>query len=137
MDREHARGGFRYLSLVNNGTGDVELAGLSVYFTAAPTQDLQAYKGFFHSNDELLNRIWYAGAYTNRKCYSTHGSLCLSCLFVCNPRSPGRDLVKKLVEDRWHDGVLTQRAQFGTSIVSFSSKRHSMLTTIAAQRFVI
>lgn len=69
VDREHARGGFRYLSLVNNGTGDIELAGLSVYFTAAPTQDLQAYKGYFHSNDELINRIWYAGAYTNRKFY--------------------------------------------------------------------
>ncbi|CAN8102185.1 unnamed protein product [Discula destructiva] len=67
-DREHARGAFRYLSLVNNGTGDVELTGLSVYFTAAPTQDLQNYAGYFHSNDELINRIWYAGAYTNQLC---------------------------------------------------------------------
>lgn len=65
-DREHARGAFRYLSLVNNGTGDIELTGLSVYFTAAPTQSLQDYKGYFHSDDELLNRVWYAGAYTTR-----------------------------------------------------------------------
>ena len=26
--------------------------------------NLQAYQGYFHSNDELLNRIWYSGAYT-------------------------------------------------------------------------
>lgn len=71
VNREHARGGFRYLSLVNNGTGDVELTGVSVYFTAAPTQDLQNYAGYFHTNDELVNRVWYAGAYTNRK-YRSH-----------------------------------------------------------------
>jgi len=35
---------------------------ISTYFTAAPVQDLRDYKGYFHSNDELLNRIWYAGA---------------------------------------------------------------------------
>lgn len=68
VDRDHARGAFRYLSLVNNGTGDIVLEGLSIYFTAAPTQDLQSsYTGYFHSNDELINRIWYAGAYTNRE----------------------------------------------------------------------
>lgn len=67
VDRERARGGFRYLSLINNGTGSIQLAGVSVYFTAAPTQDLQAYKGYFHSDDETLNRVWYAGAYTNRE----------------------------------------------------------------------
>lgn len=68
VDRVYARGGFRYLTLVNNGTGDIDLTGVSVYFTAAPTQDLQAYTGYFHSNDELVNRIWYAGAYTNQLC---------------------------------------------------------------------
>lgn len=67
VDRDHARGGFRYLSLINNGTSTITLEGLSVYFTAAPTQDLRAYQGYFHSNDELLNRVWYAGAYTNRE----------------------------------------------------------------------
>lgn len=66
--REYARGGFRYLTLVNNGTGDIELKGVSVHYTAAPTQDLKAYTGYFHSNDELINRVWYAGAYTNQLC---------------------------------------------------------------------
>ncbi|ROW02317.1 hypothetical protein VSDG_02557 [Cytospora chrysosperma] len=66
--REYARGGFRYLTLVNNGTSDIDITGVSVIFTAAPTQDLKAYTGYFHSNDELINRIWYAGAYTNQLC---------------------------------------------------------------------
>ncbi|POS80562.1 hypothetical protein DHEL01_v201024 [Diaporthe helianthi] len=68
VERKYARGGFRYLTLVNNGTADIQLSGLSVIYTAAPAQDLQAYTGYFHSNDELLNRIWYAGAYTNQLC---------------------------------------------------------------------
>lgn len=71
VDREHARGAYRYLSLINNGTGEIVLTSLSVYFTAAPTQDLESsYSGYFHTNDELINRIWYAGAYTNRECSS-------------------------------------------------------------------
>lgn len=94
VGREYARGGFRYLSLINNGTGDIELAGLSVYFTAAPTQDLQAYSGYFHSNDELLNRVWYAGAYTNRESALLHlllnmsirGSLCFFSEAACSER---------------------------------------------------
>ncbi|KAF3767680.1 family 78 glycoside hydrolase [Cryphonectria parasitica EP155] len=68
VDRKHARGGYRYLSLKNNGTGDIELTGLAVYYTASPTSDLQGYTGYFHSDDELINRVWYAGAYTNQLC---------------------------------------------------------------------
>lgn len=71
VERKHARGGFRYLSVINNGTVEVELSELSVSFTAAPTQDLQDYTGYFNSNDELLNRVWYAGAYTNRMCFQS------------------------------------------------------------------
>jgi len=38
---------------------------VTVYFTPAPTlSDLRAYRGSFRSNDDLLNRVWYAGAYT-------------------------------------------------------------------------
>lgn len=29
---------------------------------------LRAYTGYFHCNDDLINRIWYAGAYTNQLC---------------------------------------------------------------------
>lgn len=78
VDREHARGGYRYLSLINNGTDEIVLTGLSVYFTAAPTQDLQSsYTGYFHTNDELINRVWYAGAYTNREYIPEKHKLCV------------------------------------------------------------
>jgi hypothetical protein len=59
------RGGFRYLTVGLTTNGAVELTGVSLQFTAAPTlADLRAYQGSFESNDDLLNRIWYAGAYT-------------------------------------------------------------------------
>ncbi|KGO69255.1 Six-hairpin glycosidase [Penicillium italicum] len=64
--KKHNRGGFRYMTVVSNTTATVSLNRVTVNFTAAPTQDLRAYTGYFHSNDELLNRIWYAGAYTNQ-----------------------------------------------------------------------
>ena len=38
---------------------------MTLYFTPAPTlSDLRAYRGSFRSNDDLINRVWYAGAYT-------------------------------------------------------------------------
>jgi hypothetical protein len=61
VDRIHERGAFRYLSLVSNTTAKIQVTSISTNFTAAPVQDLRAYRGYFHSNDELLNRIWYAG----------------------------------------------------------------------------
>lgn len=76
LDRDHERGGFRYLSLISNTSDTINLSAVSVDFTAAPKmEDLQGYTGYFHSNDELLNRIWYAGAYTNQLCTidPTHG----------------------------------------------------------------
>ncbi|THX36416.1 bacterial alpha-L-rhamnosidase domain-containing protein [Aureobasidium pullulans] len=69
VDRQHERGGFRYLSLIHNTTGDIEITEVTVEFTPSPTtDDLRNYTGFFHSDDELLNRIWYAGAYTIQMC---------------------------------------------------------------------
>lgn len=63
---KHNRGGFRYMTVVSNTTETVSLNRVLLNFTAAPTQKLDEYTGYFHSNDELLNRIWYAGAYTNQ-----------------------------------------------------------------------
>jgi hypothetical protein len=63
VDRYHERGAFRYLSLVSNYNGTIEVTSVETNFTAAPVQDLRAYKGYFHCNDELLNRIWYAGTH--------------------------------------------------------------------------
>ena len=62
---EKLRGGFRYLTIGLETSGSVELTGVTIYFTPAPTlADLRAYRGSFRSNDDLLNRVWYAGAYT-------------------------------------------------------------------------
>ncbi len=59
------RGGFRYLTLFLDGPGYVDISGVSLHFTAAPLQsDPAAYKGWFLSNDNTLNKVWYAGAYT-------------------------------------------------------------------------
>lgn len=58
---EFDRGSFRYLSLVSNSSVPVVVTSVAVNFTAAPTQELQDYSGYFHSDDDLLNRIWYAG----------------------------------------------------------------------------
>ncbi len=61
------RGGFRYLTLFTEGGSDiaVTIQNISLEISYAPTwSDLRAYGGYFYSSDDLLNRIWYAGAYT-------------------------------------------------------------------------
>ncbi|MFC5827343.1 MGH1-like glycoside hydrolase domain-containing protein [Nonomuraea insulae] len=65
MPTAQQRGGFRYLTVFLDTSGWVDLKGVSLAFTAAPGKVNPAdYANFFHSNDDLLNRIWYAGAYT-------------------------------------------------------------------------
>lgn len=59
------RGGFRYLTVTDEGPGTIDLQGVSVQITFAPgMKNLRDYPNYFVSNDNLLNRIWYAGAYT-------------------------------------------------------------------------
>ena len=44
---------------------------MAVTFTAMPhyaSDALQAYTGYFHCENEQLNRVWYAGAYTDQLC---------------------------------------------------------------------
>ncbi|KAL9620008.1 MAG: hypothetical protein Q9160_005385 [Pyrenula sp. 1 TL-2023] len=70
-DKDHQRGGFRYMNVYHNTTGSVGISSLSIQFTAVPQlqEDQMAnYTGYFHSNDDKLNRVWYAGAYTNQLC---------------------------------------------------------------------
>ncbi len=65
MPSDKLRGGFRYLTLFLNSSGWVDINGVSLNFTAEPAMsDLAAYPNYFYSNDNLLNQIWYAGAYT-------------------------------------------------------------------------
>ncbi|KAE8331995.1 Six-hairpin glycosidase [Aspergillus sergii] len=67
MPDESLRGGFRYLSvfLVTEDQVSVDVDAVSLEIGFQPTwSNLRAYQGYFHSNDDLLNRIWYGGAYT-------------------------------------------------------------------------
>jgi hypothetical protein len=77
----HDRGGFRYLNVYHNTTGNVTLSHLQTYFTAMPhfpDDGIGKYTGYFHSNDEKLNRVWYAGTY-----FYPFLSLCMKgCQFV-------------------------------------------------------
>ena len=61
---QHTRGAFRYLTLSTNATGNLSIRDVTVAFDAAPDRPPCQYAGSFVSNDHLLNRIWYAGAYT-------------------------------------------------------------------------
>ncbi|PWY76311.1 hypothetical protein BO70DRAFT_388634 [Aspergillus heteromorphus CBS 117.55] len=61
------RGGFRYLSLflITSGNVSVQIEDVSLEIGFQPTwSNLKAYQGYFHSDDDLLNKIWYSGAYT-------------------------------------------------------------------------
>ena len=56
---EKQRGGFRYLTVVNLGTGPLSINDLWVHFAAMPHWEddaLRSYTGWFHSEDEKLNR---------------------------------------------------------------------------------
>jgi hypothetical protein len=65
MPSDKLRGGFRYLTLFLNSSGWVDINGVSLHFTAEPAMsNPAAYPDYFYSNDSLLNKIWYAGAYT-------------------------------------------------------------------------
>lgn len=65
LEDPELRGGYRYLTLFLDGPGWVEVDDVAMRFTAAQGQeDLDDYRGHFLSSDHLLNKIWYAGAYT-------------------------------------------------------------------------
>lgn len=65
------RGGFRYLTVFLVAEGDnnndlvVTLRNVTLDIAFQPTwPNLHAYQGYFDCDDPVLNRIWYAGAYT-------------------------------------------------------------------------
>ncbi|KAK8230650.1 putative alpha-L-rhamnosidase B [Phyllosticta capitalensis] len=110
MPDRNLRGGFRYMTLFLDD--DVTAAGVSVDVGSIeleigfqPTwSNLRAYGGYFKSSDELLNRIWYAGAYTLQT--------------NCAPVNTGR--VYPLVPYGWrNDGLLGN----GTTIIMDGAKR--------------
>jgi hypothetical protein len=65
MPQASLRGGFRYLTLFANSAGPIAIDHVSLAISFAPSMaSLRAYGNYFYSSDPLLNRIWYAGAYT-------------------------------------------------------------------------
>ncbi|KAL1986285.1 hypothetical protein VTN96DRAFT_6653 [Rasamsonia emersonii] len=68
MPDDKLRGGFRYLTaflMTTSNSTSIDITDVSLEIAFQPTwSNLRAYQGYFHSNDELLNRIWYSGAYT-------------------------------------------------------------------------
>lgn len=65
MPDENLRGGFRYMTIFASKDMDVKIHNVSVEIAFQPTwKNLRAYQGYFHSSDDLLNKIWYSGAYT-------------------------------------------------------------------------
>ncbi|OQE30470.1 hypothetical protein PENFLA_c003G06452 [Penicillium flavigenum] len=67
MPDKYLRGGFRYLTvfLLTDDSTSVQIDDLTLELAFKPTwSNLRAYQGYFHCSDELLNRIWYSGAYT-------------------------------------------------------------------------
>lgn len=67
MPDEQLRGGFRYMTLFLAGaSSSVTINNVSLELSFQPTwSNLRAYQGYFHSNDDLLNKIWYSGAYVS------------------------------------------------------------------------
>ncbi|EPS40073.1 hypothetical protein H072_6116 [Dactylellina haptotyla CBS 200.50] len=72
FDKIYVRGAYKYMTIwVNENTTYQDtapswtLTDLWVPYAAMPHfENPKAYTGYFHSSDNLLNRIWYAGAYT-------------------------------------------------------------------------
>lgn len=69
MEDKKLRGGFRYLTVFlltkANETTTLSINDVTLEIAFHPTwSNLRAYQGYFHCNDEELNKIWYSGAYT-------------------------------------------------------------------------
>jgi Bacterial alpha-L-rhamnosidase 6 hairpin glycosidase domain/F5/8 type C domain len=65
MPQAKLRGGFRYLTLFDESGGPISLDSVTLAISFAPSMaNLRDYANYFYSSDPLLNRIWYAGAYT-------------------------------------------------------------------------
>lgn len=67
MPDKSLRGGFRYLTLFLKTTDNstMSINDIKLELSIQPTWSyLQSYQGYFYSSDDLLNKIWYAGAYT-------------------------------------------------------------------------
>jgi Bacterial alpha-L-rhamnosidase C-terminal domain/Bacterial alpha-L-rhamnosidase 6 hairpin glycosidase domain len=59
----YLQGGERFERIALTTPGTITLRGVGIHFTAFLAHP-SSYQGWFLSSDNLLNRLWYAGAYT-------------------------------------------------------------------------
>ena len=57
------QGGYRYQLITMDLPGSITISDISTQMTA-PLRSADGYSGHFLSDSDMLNRIWYAGAYT-------------------------------------------------------------------------
>ncbi|HEX4458205.1 MAG TPA: alpha-L-rhamnosidase, partial [Polyangia bacterium] len=64
-DAKYLRGGFRYLTVFLTSAGPVDLSGVSLAYSPDPERTIpNQYPNYFYSNDDIVNKAWYSGAYT-------------------------------------------------------------------------
>lgn len=99
------RGAFRYLTLWS--TGEATFSNLLVYMNCMPSlNELSDYSGYFLSNDEFANKIWYAGAYTVQ--------------LLTIPLTTGRRNDAVMKNRTWTNDV---RSGFGEEVLTDGAKR--------------
>lgn len=65
LPKKYLRGGFRYLTIFLKSKGPLKIDSVVLDYSAAPLMEYpNRYPNYFYSNDELINKIWYSGAYT-------------------------------------------------------------------------
>lgn len=132
----HDRGGFRYLNVYHNTTGNVSLSQLQTYFTAMPhypDDSIGNYTGYFHSNDDKINRVWYAGKSLQTRIFDQSMLMCNVGAYtnqLCTiPSTSGNSLVDLDATDPntptywWSNSTLTN----GTSAFVDGAKRDKLI----------
>ena len=60
---------YTYVTVMVSGPGALTLSKVQNHYEACPQMAApNAYRGYFYCNDEELNKLWYAGAYTAQTC---------------------------------------------------------------------
>ncbi|KAF3921515.1 hypothetical protein AA313_de0200472 [Arthrobotrys entomopaga] len=126
FDKIYVRGAFKYMTIWINenstyygATPSFTLMDIWVPYAAMPHfENPQAYTGYFYSSDQLLNRIWYAGAYTLQ-------------LTTINPEEGGSlvDYNRRVDHNNFPRGAWASNftVSNGTSVTTDGAKRDRMV----------
>ncbi|KAF3939119.1 hypothetical protein ABW19_dt0200677 [Dactylella cylindrospora] len=126
FDKIYVRGAFKYLTIwidenpeYTGSTPSIVLSDLYVKYAAVPHfPNPRAYTGYFYSSDTLLNRIWYAGAYTLQ-------------ITTIDPKEGGSllDFNKRVDHNNWPPGAWASNytVSNGSSVTTDGAKRDRMV----------